>query len=289
MEDKKIKVTVVILYFGKLERTISNVEFLLAQKTLFAIKIIVIDNSGDHKSADILKEKLKVFSNVELIVNTHNLGYSRGENVIRGKEEGQYLLTVNPDILFKEGDTLQKMVDYMDSHTDIAILGPQQINDNGEIAITVRAFPKFYLQVARRTFLKHLPYIKKKVAYDEMHHLDHSKIQDVDWLQSSCYIIRRSFWEKIGGFNEYYFIFMADTEMCWRAWELGYRVVYYPRTRVWADGKRISEGGLRDFFSNWIMRQHVIDSIKYRLKYFWKRDPRKKYYRKNNIAQHACL
>ena len=67
---------------------------------------------------------------------------------------GKYLLIVNPDIVWRERDTLQKLIDYMEAHEEIGILAPKQINDrDGKIAMTVRAFPKFFIQVARRTKL----------------------------------------------------------------------------------------------------------------------------------------
>jgi len=121
------------------------------------------------------------------------------------------------------------------------------------------------------------------VAYDEMRHLDYSKTQDVDWLQSSCFMVRRDFWEAVDGFNEIYFIFLPDTEMCARAWEMGYRVVYFPETQVYADGKRLSDGGFLQFFQNRFLRIHVLDEIKYRVKYLWKYDPRARYYKQQGI------
>ncbi len=277
---QKFKLTILVSNYSKALRVVKNVELLLQQKVDFKFKIFVTDTSCSQEQVKILQKELKKYPEVELIINTVNVGYAKGHNVIRGKEVGDYILVVNPDILFKEKDTLAKLVDFMDKHPDIAILGPQQINDDGKIAMSVRAFPKFYLQIARRTFLRYLPFFKKKVAYDEMRHLDYAKTQNVDWLQSSCVIIRRNFWEKIKGFNEHYFLFMADTEMCFKAWEMNYRVVYFPQTRVYADGKRLSAGGFLKFFQSWIIRQHVKDSLKYTLNYFYRNNPREEYYQK---------
>lgn len=276
MSEQNIKLTILVSNHSKASRVVENVKNLLKQEVNFGFKVFVTDVSCSEEQVGIIKEGLKDYSNVELIINSENLGYAKSHNKIKGREEGGYIFVVNPDIIFREKDTLKKIVDYMDAHPDIAILGPQQINDTGEIAMSVRAFPKLYVQVARRTFLRNLPILKDKVAYDEMKHLDYSKVQDVDWLQSSCVIIRRDFWEKVGGYNEWYFLFMADTEMCLKAWEMGYRVVYYPETRVYADGKRLSAGGFAKFFQSWFVRQHVIDSLKYRLKHFWKGNPREK-------------
>ncbi len=281
MFQDEFKLTILVSNYSKALRVVRNIELLLQQKVDFRFKIFVTDTSCNQEQVKILQKKLKKYSEVELIINTVNVGYAKGHNVIRGKEVGDYILVVNPDILFKEKDTVDKLVTFMDKHSDVAILGPQQINDNGKIAMSVRAFPKFYLQVTRRTFLRYLPFLNKKVAYDEMRHLDYTKIQAVDWLQSSCVIIRRDFWEKIDGFNEEYFLFMADTEMCFKAWEMGYKVIYYPKTRVYADGKRLSAGGFLKFFQSWIIRQHVKDSLKYTMKHFFQNNSRVIYYQKN--------
>lgn len=283
MNNKNTRVTLLISNYSKASRVVENVEHLLRQETDFGYKIFVTDTSCREDQIEILKDGLEKYLNVELIINNENLGYAKGHNKIKGKEEGDYIFVINSDIIFKDNDVLQKAVDFMDVNSDVAIMGPQQINDTGEIAMSVRAFPKFYIQVARRTFLRNLPFLKEKVAYDEMKHLDYSKNQDVDWLQSSCVIIRRDFWEKVGGFNERYFLFMADTEMCLRAWEMRLRVVYYPEIKVYADGKRLSAGGFLGFFSNWFVRKHVIDSLKYKLRHFGKENPRDKYYKTYSV------
>ena len=279
MESDKIKATILVLNYQKAKRTVENIKSIISQETDFRFKIFVIENTAHKKEeGELLKRELGGFENVEIIINEKNIGYSKGNNVARGYEEGDYVFVVNPDIIFKEKDAMRKIIAYMDANPDIAILGPQQVNDGGGIAMSVRAFPKFYLQVARRTFLRNFPFFKEKVAYDEMRHLDYSKIQDVDWLQSSCFVVRRDFWEKVGGLNESYFLFMTDTQMCFDAWKMGYRVVYYPEVKVYADGKRVSEGGFLKFFKSWALRWHVLDALRYQRRNFWLENPRKRYY-----------
>jgi GT2 family glycosyltransferase len=277
----KNKLTIIILNYSKTKQVVENVGLLLKQKADFGYKIIVVDNSGKQENVEILKSNLSDNKNLELIFNQENLGYIKAHNLIKNKIEGEYVLILNPDILVKEKDSLAKMVDYMDKNSELGMVGPKQINENGEVAMTVRGWPKFYLQVARRTFLRNLPILKKMVERDEMKHLDYDKIQDVDWLQSSCVLIRKKLWDKIGGFDENYFLFMSDPEICFQAWKRGFRVVYYPEVKVFADGKRLSEGGFLTFFKSWVFRQHVKDSLKYCVRHFFKEDPRKKYYRNN--------
>lgn len=271
-----IKASIVILDFLKSKRVCQNVKSILAQKVNFNVEVIVVDNSCNETNASKLLE-LKKFPNVHVQINKENVGYVRGNNQGAHRANGEYILIVNPDIVWRKNDTLQKLVDYMDNNSKVGIAGPKQINDDdGSVAMTVRAFPKLFLQVARRTFLRKLPIMKNKVAYDEMQHLDYDKEQEVDWLQSSFWIVRADLWKKWGGLNKNYFLFMSDPDLCFRAWEEGYKVMYYPKAVVYADGIRLSHGGLKDFFRKWTMRQHLKDSIKYRKLHAFKGNPRKK-------------
>lgn len=276
MSENNIKLTIIILDCMKAVRILENIKLLQDQEVDFGVKIIVIDNSCNENNAQILRDGLTGLLNIELVINEKNLGYIKAHNAVRDKIEGEFLLILNPDILLKEKNALSKMVAYLENNSDIGLLGPKQINDNGEIAMTVRAWPNFFLQVARRTFLRHIPGLKKMVEYDEMRYLDYNEIQDVDWLQSSCVMMRKKLWNEIGGLDEAYFLFMSDPELCWQVWKKGFRVVYYPSMQVFADGKRVSAGGFKTFFKNWVLRQHVKDSLKYNSKHLFKVNPRKK-------------
>ena len=278
MKKMKTRLTIVVLDYMKAKRVVENVNLLEKQKTNFSSKIIVIDNSCNQENADVLRKNLGERGHIDLVINDKNLGYIKAHNEVHDKMVGDYLLILNPDILLKDGDVLQKMVDYLDENKEVGLIGPKQVNDNGEIAMTVRGWPKFYLQVARRTFLRNLPVLKQLVERDEMKYLDYNKIQDVDWLQSSCVMVRKKLWDDIGGLDETYFLFMSDPEICFQIWSRCFRVVYYPEVKVFADGKRVSAGGFEQFFKSWILRQHVKDSLNYRLKHFLKANPRKKYY-----------
>ena len=151
--------------YNKAARVVENVSFLTAQNiNEFEHKIMVVDNSCNKEQENILRSGLsRVRNDFVLVINKKNVGYTKGYNMVSDELEGEYVLIVNPDILFRQKDTLQKMVQYLDAHLDVALLGPKQINDDGSLAMTVRAFPKFYVQVARRTFLKKIPYFKKRL------------------------------------------------------------------------------------------------------------------------------
>jgi N-acetylglucosaminyl-diphospho-decaprenol L-rhamnosyltransferase len=274
MKKTQPKASIIILDYKKSQGVLENVASIQKQKTDFSFEIIVTVNSAD----DLTKKKLEPlnqYANLRLILNQENLGYTRANNLAAQKAQGQYLLIVNPDILWPDKSILQELVDFMETNQNISIAAPKQVNKPGEdIAMTVRAFPKLRNQIARRTWLRKLPGFQKAVAYDEMRHLDYDKIQTVDWLQSSFWIVRKNVWNELGGLDESYFLFMSDPDFCWKNWQQGYRVVYFPKVIVQADGKRCSAGGFLDFFRRWTIRQHFKDAIKYHKKYAFKKNPR---------------
>lgn len=276
---KENKVSIIILDYLKADQLVKNVRLLQNQKTNFKFKIIVIDNSVNEKNKQIL-ETLNHKPNIHLIFNTKNIGYTKAHNEISNQIEGDYLLILNPDISFKNEDTLQKMFDFLTRHKSIGLIAPKQIKPDGKVEKTVRAFPKVHLQISRRTFLRNIPFLRKKVAYDEMQHLDYSQAQAVDWVQSSCIFLRKKIWDKVGGFDEDYFLFMGDVELCFQVWKHQYEVFYTPQITVFADGKRCSKGGFGTFFKNWVLRQHLKDALKYQKKHWGDKNPKTLFYKK---------
>ncbi len=270
----QVKASIIILDYLKSRRVLENVKSALAQKTDFPFEIVIVDNSANPENAKKL-EPLNHLQGVKVYINEKNMGYVRGINQGVSRAKGEYLLIVNPDILWPKDDILQKLIATMETHPEIGVLGPKQINDNdGSIAMTVRRFPHFATQISRRTWLRKLPIIRYFVRRDECQDLDHSKTQPVDWLQSSFWVVRRKLWDKLGGLNKSYFIFMADPDFCFETWKSGKQVVYHPEITVHADGRRASEGGLATFFSKWILRQHVRDSLKYMWRHLFRGNPR---------------
>lgn len=269
----QIKASIIILDYEKSERVCQNVESLQKQQTNFPFEIIIALNATTPKKEAKLKP-LARFPNVKFVFQQENLGYPKGNNRAASQAQGEFLFIVNPDIVWCEPKTLQQLVDFLEQNPEVGVVGPRQLEEpTGATALTIRAWPKLWCQIVRRTSLKDLAFFREKVAYDEMRHLDLTQTQKVPWLQSSLWGVRRSVWEELGGLSEDYFIFMSDPDFCWRLWEAGYTVMYYPEARVRADGKRCSAGGLRDFFTKWLVRQHLIDALRFQWKFLGKRKP----------------
>ncbi len=266
------KVLLMVLNFFKAKRVLENIADLYKQQGEFELEIVVGDNSCNAEQSQIL-QALKSYPGLKLKIFKKNWGYIKAHNLMAQNTDADYVFTVNPDILLKDPQTLQKMLDYMQANPDCGVVAPKQIDDDGSITMSVRGWPNLFLQFARRTALRKLPIISKLVAKDEMQDLDYSKTQDVPWLQASFNCVRGDLWRDAGGHDERYFLFMSDPEICWQSWKRGLRVVYHPVTTVYADGIRVSAGGIKKFFKSWVMQQHLKDSLQFMWKHLFEKKP----------------
>lgn len=269
MLKRKLKVSIVIVDYFKADRVLTNVENALSQSGDYEIEIIIIDNSCDGDNQRILSA-LNGVENVSVIVNLHNEGYVKSCNAGVALSQGDFVFLVNPDIIWVTDDIITKVIRKFYADPEIGIIGTRQVNDDGRIAETVRRFPGFFAQIARRTFLRNLPLVKKYVANYEFSDFDYLVSSDVDWIQSSFMVIKRDVWTLLDGLDSRFFLFMSDPDICYRAWLKNIRVHYMADVLVGADGKRCSAGGFSTIFTSKTLRYHLRDAVYYYLKYFFR-------------------
>jgi len=261
--------SVIIVDFFKAPRVIENVKAALLQKGNFEIEVIVIDNSCDLRNRNILQE-LDGLPSVTIVFNYANKGYVDACNQAFYLCRGDYVFLVNPDITWKSSSVLSRVVATFSSNHDIGIVGVRQENDDGTTPETVRSFPDIVTQIARRTFIRNLPWFKSQVKEYELANFDYSVSADVDWIQSSFMAVKRDVWNGVNGLDSRFFLFMADPDICYQTWLKGYRVFYQADVLVGADGKRCSAGGFKEVFFSQALRFHIRDAFIYQLKYLFK-------------------
>ncbi|MBI4129268.1 glycosyltransferase [Candidatus Peregrinibacteria bacterium] len=116
----------------------------------------------------------------------------------------------------------------------------------------------------KRTFLRHIfpGRMRRYLQWD----LDPGMVRDVDWVVGACLLIRRTLLDQIGSFDPRFFLFFEDIDLCRRSWEVGKRVVYFPKVTAMDRKHRLSEGGLFSLLFHRTGRAHIRSA----LSYFWK-------------------
>ena len=242
-------------------------EALEKSKTDFTFEVIFVDNDSrpEDESKGFLREAAKE-RRIILIESPKNVGFGAGNNIGMRQAKGEYILLHNPDTTVGE-DSLQKMVDYFSKHSEIGLLGPKLVYSNGDVQESCRRFMKFTDLIVKRTFLKYLNPWKKRLRHYLMRDFDHNKIQEVDLITGAMMLARRDFlWNRLHGFDERYFLFMEDFDLCQRTWKSGEKVVYYPLVSILHYHKRLSGGGFFGQFMKKTFYLHLVSSAKY----FWR-------------------
>lgn len=193
-------------------------------------EIIVVDNSCGDRGVEQLRSK---FPEVQFIENRQNEGFAKANNQAARVARGETLLFVNPDIVLTEG-AVSGMLGGLKSDRFIAILGPKVLNDDGSLQYSCRSFPTFWTGLFNRySILTRLfPGNRFSTRYLMMD-FDHNAVKEVDWVSGCCMMSPREIFFKIGLFDENYFLFNEDVDLCKNAKNNRYKVIYYPFAEVY--------------------------------------------------------
>lgn len=182
----------------------------------FPFEVIVVDNGSTDGSQQLVKSN---FPGVILIENEENVGYSRANNIGFSKSKGRYILFLNSDTLVHP-KTLDEAVKFMEENDDAGIMGCKTLNPDGKIQYSAYSFPSLPRIFAYITGLNRLFKISALKNF--------SIIRTVDYVQGSFLVIRRDLLEKLMGFDEKFFMYNEDVDLCLRVWKSGWKVYFNP-------------------------------------------------------------
>ncbi len=232
---------------------------------LFEREIIVIDVASDIKTRNVVSEE---FPSVRLIPFEENIGFTRGVNEGIKSSHGDYVLLLNSDLV-PLSNAIESMYQYMREDPKIGILGPKLLNFDSTNQDACFRFISPMTIIYRRTFLGKLPFGKKHLDYFFMNDKDKTEPLEADWLFGSPIMINREAINKVGFMDERFFLYLSDVDWPRRFWQNGYKVIFFPRAQMYHYHVRHSKGqyGILDVIFKKESRWHLIDAIKYFLKY----------------------
>ena len=255
---------ILLNYKGTTNHTITCVAELQNQTIIDQSEIIVVDNHSDDDSIGILRNRLGRYPNVRIVESRINLGYGGGNNLGSHYASGEFLLIMNPDTHPSTPDTLERLLTELQSDPSIGIGAPKLVFGDGTVRESSVRFPSPLDVIIKRTPLKRV-FPKRMDRYLQRDRVG-TDPRDTDWIHGACFLTRTDTFQKIGGFDERFFLFFDDIDLCRRSWNAGLRVVYMPQIECRDHHLRLSGDTLRDLFCKKTGRIHVQSA----LKYFWK-------------------
>ncbi|MBT8188819.1 MAG: glycosyltransferase [Bacteroidia bacterium] len=193
------------------------------------MEIWVVDNNSSDGSVNMINSD---FPEVKLITNKSNLGFSKANNQAIEQIDSDYTLILNPDTLLEE-DTLSKCVSYMERNTDIGALGVKMIDGSGKyLPESKRGFPSPLNAIYKLSGLNRI--FRKSALLNAyyMGHLQNDSTSDIDVLTGAFMMMPTHLLKDIGGFDEDYFMYGEDIELCYQVKNKGYRIVYFPKSKI---------------------------------------------------------
>ena len=171
-----------------------------------------------------------VLPDVRVITPGHNLGYAAAANVGIAATTAPVVAVCNPDLDVAPG-TAAAMVARLDAEPDLAALGPRIDNPDGTLYPSARRDPGLGDALGHALFGLLAPGNRFTRRYRQLD-VDPTRARDVDWASGAMLFLRRSALTSVGGWDERYFMYMEDVDLCWRLRRLGWRVGFEPAGRA---------------------------------------------------------
>ena len=189
--------------------------------------IVVVDNASKDGSVEAIR---RADPDVEVVALEHNLGFGSGANRGVARTTTPFVAILNPDLEVEPGAT-KALLDVLEREPDVGIVAPRIETPDGRLYPSARTFPDM-LDAAGHAFLHFVwrsnPFSRRYKMLD----WDHGTATDVDWVAGTHLIVRRAAWDEVGGFDESFFMYLEDVDLCWRMKQAGWRTRYEPMARV---------------------------------------------------------
>jgi GT2 family glycosyltransferase len=190
------------------------------------LEAIVVDNASADGSAEAARRR---FPTATVLAETTNLGFARASNRGWRRASGAHVLFLNSDAELRPG-ALEALVRLLDARPDVGIVGPRTRNSDGTLQVAcglpLTPFGEWrqgrLVEGVRRRDPRALAELEARCAREH----------EPAWVSGACLVARRETLIALGGFDERFFLYEEDVDLCRRAWRAGFRVVHTPEAEV---------------------------------------------------------
>lgn len=256
---KKIELSVIIVNYNSHKIIPTCLNSILDNVKNIDYEIIIVDNNSKDDSCKLIEEK---FKECILIKNYNNIGFARAVNQGFRMAQGEFLLILNPDVRVLNSSII-KAIKFLKNNPTVGILLPKLLNSNGTLQYSCRKFYDFKTIIFKRFPLAKFNPINHIISSHLMIDEDHDKPLEVDWGLGACMFIRRAALKGNKVFDERFFLYFEDVDLCFRMKRKGFKIIYLPEAVMIHAHMRQSAKGLINR-AKW---EHFISLLKFLLKH----------------------
>lgn len=191
-------------------------------------EVVVVDNASKDGSVEMVQAD---YPGVLLLANKTNFGYGTAANQAIARCTTKYVLLLNSDTRLDRGALLALSI-YLDLHPRAAIVGPRLVNTDGTLQPSCYAFSTPLNTLLEHSTLgqliRYVPVLRNKY----LRTWSHSHARVVAWVKGAALAIRREAFEAVGGFDESFFMYFEEADLCYRLNAEGWQVHFAPVTTI---------------------------------------------------------
>jgi GT2 family glycosyltransferase len=242
------------LNYNRADLLVDCLESIYRHPPRCTLDVWVVDNASSDGSVDVVRKR---FPQVHVLASSHNGGFAYGNNLALRRIVGQeghdsaatyyppataddpasttspeYTMLLNNDTIVPEG-SLDGLVDYLEQHHDVGVVGPKLILPDGSLDLACRrSFPtpavSFYRMMGLARLFPHSP----RFARYNLTYLHPDMETEVDAVVGACMLLRTSVIREVGLLDEQFFMYGEDLDWAYRIKQYGWRIFYYPSVHV---------------------------------------------------------
>jgi GT2 family glycosyltransferase len=223
-----MKLSIIILCWNDAKVIGDCLQSIYATTQSLDFEVIVSDNGSTDGSLEFIR---KSYPQVRLIENGKNLRFAKANNVGIRASQGEYVLILNPDTIIHEG-TLDKIVSFADRHPEAGAFGCRVLNSDSSYQGCIRPLPTIRGEWIAALHLNALACVSNWFHPNIYVGWKGDTERTVGWLAGCFILIRGDLLRRLGGFDEQFFYYHEDMDLCRRAWQEGTSILYTPDVSI---------------------------------------------------------
>ena len=222
------RISVIIVSWNVREFLVPCINSIIAKTSFKDYEIIVVDNASSDGTVETVKNR---FPSVKLIENGENLGFARACNIGAKKARAKYLFFLNPDTELRE-KALDNLLSFLEKNMEADAVGAKLLWPDGNYQESYRRFPGTFFSILE-VFEFHYYFPGNSLKLCSVYGpKSFEKSQEIDWVVGAAFAVRREIFGKINGFDEDFFMYSEDVDLCKRIKNAGGKVYFCPDSKV---------------------------------------------------------
>lgn len=224
-----VDVSIIIVNYNltkEIENCINSL-ILNVKSSSLKFEIIIVDNNSTDKDIFELEKKI-IYKNIFFYYLNKNLGFGKGCNYGFSKASGEFICFLNPDTLIRQ-DIFSPIMNLLQSDQSIGVIAPKQQTKTRFFDFSAGFYPNIFFELFN---LFGLGVFLEGFILKIYTKFKGKKYFEIDWILGAAIFIRAELFKTINGFDEDYFMFFEEVDLCKRISSKGFKIIYYPHLKV---------------------------------------------------------